>query len=45
MSKLNSNRLVPSAKCLDPKSLDFLPLHASSDEMDPEGFRMLFGLR
>ncbi len=37
--------VVPSAKRLDPKSLALLPLHASSDEMDPEEFRMLFGLR
>ncbi len=37
--------VIPSAKRLDPKSLDLLPLHVSSDEMDPEEFRTLFGLR
>jgi iron(III) transport system substrate-binding protein len=35
----------PSAKRLDPKGLDLLPLHVSSDEMDPEDFRKIFGLR
>jgi iron(III) transport system substrate-binding protein len=35
----------PSAKRLDPKALDLLPLHVSSDEMDPEDFRKIFGLR
>jgi len=37
--------VTPSAKRLDPKSLDLLPLRVSSDEMDPEEFRTLFGLR
>jgi iron(III) transport system substrate-binding protein len=37
--------VAASAKRLDPKSLDLLPLRASSDEMDPEEFRLLFGLR
>lgn len=35
----------PSAKRLDPKALDLVPLHVSSDEMDPEDFRKSFGLR
>jgi len=35
----------PSAKRLDPKGLDLFPLHVSSDEMDPEEFRKIFGLR
>lgn len=35
----------PSAKRLDPKALDLFPLHVSSDEMDPEDFRKIFGLR
>jgi iron(III) transport system substrate-binding protein len=35
----------PSAKRLDPKALDLIPLHVSSDEMDPEDFRRSFGLR
>jgi iron(III) transport system substrate-binding protein len=34
----------PSAKRLDPKGLDLLPLHVSSDEMDPKEFRKSFGL-
>lgn len=34
-----------SAKRLDPKGLDLFPLHVSSDEMDPEDFRKIFGLR
>jgi len=37
--------IAPSAKRLDPKSLDLVPLHVSSDEMDPEDFRKIFGLR
>ena len=37
--------LQPSAKQLDPKALDLFPLHVSSDEMDPEDFRKIFGLR
>jgi iron(III) transport system substrate-binding protein len=37
--------VAPSAKRLDPKALDLVPLHVSSDEMDPAEFRMLFGLR
>jgi iron(III) transport system substrate-binding protein len=37
--------VTPSAKRLDPKSLDLLPLRVSSDEMEPEEFRGLFGLR
>jgi hypothetical protein len=37
--------LPPSAKRLDPKALDLFPLHVSSDEMDPEDFRKIFGLR
>jgi iron(III) transport system substrate-binding protein len=37
--------VTPSAKRLDLKSLDLLPLRASSDEMEPEEFRALFGLR
>ena len=35
----------PSAKRLDPKALDLFALHVSSDEMDPEDFRKIFGLR
>jgi iron(III) transport system substrate-binding protein len=35
----------PSAKRLDPKGLDLVPLHVSSDEMDPEDFRKIFGSR
>jgi iron(III) transport system substrate-binding protein len=35
----------PSAKRLDPKALDLFPLHVSSDEMDPEEFRKIFGMR
>jgi iron(III) transport system substrate-binding protein len=35
----------PSAKRLDPKGLDLVPLHVSSDEMDPEDFRKVFGAR
>lgn len=35
----------PSAKRLDPKLLDLISLHVSSDEMDPEDFRKNFGLR
>jgi ABC-type Fe3+ transport system substrate-binding protein len=35
----------PSAKRLDPKGLDLLPLHVSSDEMDPEDFRKIFSSR
>ena len=35
----------PSAKRLDPKGLDLTPLHVSSDEMDPEDFRKVFGSR
>ena len=49
---LNSMGRVPtrgdvslSAKRLDPKALDLFPLHVSSDEMDPEDFRKIFGLR
>jgi len=46
MSRVSSRvDVMPSAKRLDPKSLDLVPLHVSSDEMDPEEFRMLFGLR
>lgn len=37
--------VAPSAKRLDAKSLDLLPLRVSSDEMEPEEFRALFGLR
>jgi len=37
--------VIPSATRLDPKSLDLVPLHVSSDELDPEEFRALFGLR
>jgi iron(III) transport system substrate-binding protein len=37
--------VTPSAKRLDPQSLDLVPLHVSSDEMDPAEFRMLFGLQ
>jgi iron(III) transport system substrate-binding protein len=33
----------PSAKRLDPNGLDLVPLHVSSDEMDPEDFRKVFG--
>ncbi len=39
------NDVSPSAKRLDPKALDLVPLHVSSDEMDPEDFRKSFGLR
>ncbi len=35
----------PSARQLDPKSLELVPLHVSSDEMDPEEFRKSFGLK
>src|SRR5262245_10226561 len=35
----------PSAKRLDPKGLDLIPLRVSSDEMDPEEFRKIFALR
>ena len=35
----------PSARRLDPKALDLFALHVSSDEMDPEEFRKIFGLR
>ena len=35
----------PSATRLDAKALDLFPLHVSSDEMDPEDFRKIFGLR
>src|SRR5713226_4928020 len=34
----------PSAKRLDAKAIELLPLHVSSDEMDPEEFRKSFGL-
>jgi iron(III) transport system substrate-binding protein len=37
--------VMPSAKRFDPRSLDLLPVRVSSDEMDPEEFRTLFGLR
>lgn len=37
--------VTPSAKRLHPQSLDLVPLHVSSDEMDPAEFRMLFGLQ
>ena len=37
--------VIPSAKRLEPKALDLVPLHVSSDEMDPEEFRKIFGLR
>ncbi len=37
--------VIPSATRLDPKSLDLLPIRVSSDEMDPEEFRAVFGLR
>jgi iron(III) transport system substrate-binding protein len=37
--------VIPSAKRLEPKALDLVPLHVSSDEMDPEEFREIFGLR
>lgn len=33
----------PSAKRLDPRTLDLFPLHVSSDEMDPKGFRTSVG--
>lgn len=39
------NDVSPLAKRLDPKALDLIPLHVSSDEMDPEEFRKIFGLR
>ena len=39
------SNVSPSAKRLDPKTLDLIPLHVSSDEMDPEDFRKIFGLR
>jgi iron(III) transport system substrate-binding protein len=35
----------PSAKRLDPRTLDLLPLHVSSDEMDPAGFRATLGVK
>ncbi|MBM2805110.1 MAG: hypothetical protein HW419_3003 [Deltaproteobacteria bacterium] len=34
-----------SAKRLDPKGLDLLPPQVIRDEMDPEDFRKIFGLR
>ena len=37
--------ITPSAKRLDPKVLDLVSLRASADEMDPEDFRMVFGVR
>jgi iron(III) transport system substrate-binding protein len=37
--------VTPAAKRLDAKSLDLLPVRVSSDEMEPEEFRTLFGLR
>jgi iron(III) transport system substrate-binding protein len=37
--------VLPSANRLDPKGLDLFPLHVSSDEMDSEDFRKIFGLR
>ena len=36
--------VAPSAKRLDPKGLDLVPLHVSSDEMDPEEFRRILKL-
>jgi iron(III) transport system substrate-binding protein len=35
----------PSAKRLDPRTLDLIPLHVSSDEMDPKGFRTSLGVK
>lgn len=35
----------PSAKRLDATVLNLFPLHVSSDEMDPEDFPKIFGLR
>jgi len=35
----------PSNKRLDPRTLDLIPLHVSSDEMDPEGFRATLGVK
>jgi iron(III) transport system substrate-binding protein len=37
--------VIPSAKRLDPRALDLVPLHVSSDDMDPEEFRRILGLR
>ena len=39
------NDVSPLAKRLDPRALDLIPLHVSSDEVDPEEFRKIFGLR
>lgn len=36
--------VAPSAKRLDPKSMALVPLHVSSDEMDPKDFRRILGL-
>ncbi len=37
--------LCPTAKRLDPRALDLVSLHVSSDDMDPEEFRRILGLR
>ncbi|HWP56735.1 MAG TPA: ABC transporter substrate-binding protein [Candidatus Acidoferrales bacterium] len=37
--------VTPSAERLNPKSLDLIPLRASSDEMDPKEFRSVLGVR
>ena len=39
------NDVQPSAKRLDPRTLDLFPLHVSSDEMDPQGFRASLGAK
>ena len=36
---------MPSAKRLDPRALELVSLHVSSDDMDPEEFRRILGLR
>jgi iron(III) transport system substrate-binding protein len=36
--------MEPSAKRLDPKSLDLFPLHVSGEELDPKEFRKIFGV-
>ena len=37
--------VIPSAKRLDPRALDLVSLHVSSDDMDPEEFRRILGVR
>ena len=37
--------VISSAKRLDPRALDLVSLHVSSDDMDPEEFRRILGVR